>query len=75
MSLSNAHSREDALGQYTQLFSSHNPNDKLLALGGLIQFIQNDLDRNFLLRCAKVTDFDFLDKMIRNGIPRYFEDN
>ena len=64
----NAHSEDEALAQYAQLSSSPNPNDKLLALGGLIQFIQHSVDQSFLLRCAEVTDYYFLDKMIRNGI-------
>jgi hypothetical protein len=63
----NARTKEEALSQYTQLSLSPNPNDKLLALGGLLRFIQ-DADHSFLLRCAKATDYNFLDKMIRNGI-------
>lgn len=62
-----AQTKEEALSQYTQLSQSPNPNDKLLALGGLIRFIQ-DADRTFLLHCAKATDYNFLDKMIRNGM-------
>jgi hypothetical protein len=63
-----AHSKDDALSQYTQLFSSPNPNDKLLALAGLIQFTSS-ADLSFLQRCAEHTDYLFLDKMIRNGRP------
>ena len=63
----NAHSQEEALTQYTLLSASPNPNDKLLALGGLIQFMQH-ADVEFLIRCAKATDYVFLDKMIRNGV-------
>lgn len=62
-----AQTKEEALTQYAQLSSSPNPNDKLLALGGLVQFIK-EADRNFLLRCAQATDYEFLDKMIRNGV-------
>ena len=63
----NAHTKEEALSQYAKLSSSPNPNDKLLALGGLIQFIQG-ADPAFLVRCARATDYDFLHEMIRNGI-------
>ena len=63
----NAQTKEEALTQYTQLSSSPNPNDKLLALGGLVRFI-TQADRTFLLRCAQATDYEFLDKMIRNGV-------
>src|SRR5437762_7452900 len=62
----NAQTKEEALSQYAQLSLSPNPNDKLLALGGLIRFIQN-ADHSFLLRCAKATDYHFLDRLIRNG--------
>src|SRR5579862_3836969 len=61
-----AQSKDDALAQYTQLSSSPNPNDKLLALGGLVQFMQT-ADREFLLRCSQATDYNFLDRMIRGG--------
>ena len=63
----NAQTKEEALSQYTQLSLSPNPNDKLLALGGLIRFIQN-ADHSFLLLCAKATDYQFLDRLIRNGM-------
>ena len=63
----NAQTKEEALSQYTQLSHSPNPNDKLLALGGLIRFIQN-ADHSFLLLCAKATDYQFLDRLIRNGM-------
>ena len=61
-----AQSKEDALRQYTQLSSSPNPNDKLLALGGLTQFI-SDAGESYLRQAAKVTDYKFLDRLIRNG--------
>jgi hypothetical protein len=67
-----ARTEEEALALYAQLSASHNPNDKFLALGGLVQFIPN-ADSSFLARCAAVTDYVFLDKMIRNGISRRFE--
>jgi hypothetical protein len=72
----NAQSREEALQQYTQLSSSPNPNDKLLALGGLTQFI-SEADESYLCQCAKVTDYEFLDRLIRNGtyIPFTFGAN
>lgn len=63
----NAQTKEEALAQYAQLSASSNPNDKLLALGGLVQFIK-EADRGFLLRCAQATDYEFMDKMIRNGV-------
>ena len=63
----NAQTKEEALSQYVQLSLSPNPNDKLLALGGLVRFIQN-ADHSFLLLCAKATDFQFLDRLIRNGM-------
>lgn len=66
-SSSEAQSKDNALSQYAQLCSSPNPNDKLLALAGLIRFVQN-ADHAFLLQCAHTTDYVFLDKMIRNGI-------
>jgi hypothetical protein len=67
-----ARTKEEALAVYAQLSASHNPNDKFLALGGLVQFIPN-ADSSFLARCAAVTDYMFLDKMVRNGISRRFE--
>ena len=63
----NAQTKEEALSQYAQLSASPNPNDKLLALGGLVQFIK-EADRAFLVQCAQATDYEFLDKMIRNGV-------
>jgi hypothetical protein len=69
----NARTNEEALSKYAQLSRSPNPNDKLLALGGLIRFIQ-DADHSFFLRCAQATDYDFLDKMIRNGISFGFRE-
>jgi len=63
-----AQTKEDALSQYTRLSNSHDPNDKLLALGGLVRFLR-DADRSFLLRCAQVTDYQFLEKLMRSGTP------
>ena len=62
----NAKTKEEALSEYTKLSLSPNPNDKLLALGSLIGFIQ-DADHLFLLQCAKVTDYNFINRLIRNG--------
>ena len=63
-----AKTKEEALAKYTELSSSANPQDKLLALGGLVQFL-NDVDPTFLLRCAQATDYIFLERLIRNGNP------
>ena len=63
-----AQTREDALSQYTRLSHSHDPNDKLLALGGLLQFLR-DADHSFLVRCAQATDYQFLEKLMRSGTP------
>jgi hypothetical protein len=62
-----AQTKEDALAQYTHLSRSHDPNDKLLALGGLLRFMR-DADHTFLLRCAKATDYQFLERLMQSGM-------
>lgn len=61
-----AKNKEEALARYTELSSSADPQDKLLALGGLVQFL-NDVDSAFLPQCAEATDYLFLERLIRNG--------
>lgn len=68
----NADSRDEALDVYAKLSSSDDPNNKLLALGGLVRFMQ-EADISFISRCAEVTDYVFLDKLIRNGTSPRFE--
>jgi hypothetical protein len=65
-------SREATLDVYTKLSSSGDPNDKLLALGELVRVMQ-EADSSFVSRCAAVTDYVFLDKLIRNGTSHNFE--
>lgn len=63
----NAQTKEDALAQYTCLSRSHDPNDKLLALGGILRFMR-DADQTFLLRCARATDYQFLQRLMQSGM-------
>jgi hypothetical protein len=68
-----AQTKDDAVAQYTRLSRSHDPNDKLFALGGLLQFL-HDADHAFVLRCAQATDYEFLEKLIGSGTHASLEE-